>query len=98
MNTEDVEIGKLVRHEFSRRPVDITRVDIQVTNGRVVFGGVLLTLRDRPDVNLESELELIMKQLMRVRRIKEVTSNMRLMEKDNSKEEVSARGRTRGAH
>lgn len=95
MNAEDAEIIRNVRREFGRRPVDATRLDIQVVSGRVTLAGILGTLRDQPDINLKDEMELMMKLLQRDRLIKEVSNNARLIQPEKVHEDENARGRSR---
>ncbi len=95
MNAEDAEIIRTVRREFGRRPVDATRLDIQVVSGRVTLAGILCTLRDQPGINLKDEVELLMKMLQRDRMIKEVSNNARLIQPEKAHEEEHSRGRSR---
>jgi len=95
MNAIDAEIIRTVRREFGRRPVDATRLDIQVVSGRVTLGGILTTLRDQRDINLKDEVDTVMKLLMRDRLIKEVSNSARLIEAEKVQEEENTRGRSR---
>lgn len=95
MNAVDVEIARAVRREFGKRPVDCTRLDIQVSQGRVSLSGILGKLRDQPDVNLKDELTMVMKQLSRERLIKEVQEMVRLVEPQKETEDHNTRGRMR---
>lgn len=95
MSPTDAEIVRNVRRECGRRPIDATRLDIQVVNGRVTLSGIIGTLRDQPDINLKDEMDLIMKLMMRDRLIKEVSCNARLIQPEKKEEETGGRGRTR---
>lgn len=95
MNAEDAEIIRAVRREFGRRPLDATRLDIQVVAGRVTLAGIVGTLRDHPDINLKDEMELLMKMLMRDRLIKEISNNARLIQPEKVHEDTNTRGRSR---
>lgn len=95
MNAEDAEIIRAVRREFGRRPLDATRLDIQVVSGRVTLAGIVGTLRDQPDINLRDEMELLMKMLTRDRLIKEVSNNARLIQPEKAHEDENTRGRSR---
>lgn len=95
MTAEDAEIIRTVRREFGRRPVDATRLDIQVVSGRVTLAGILGTLRDQPEINLKDEMELMIKLLQRDRMIKEVSNNARLIQPEKAHEDENTRGRSR---
>lgn len=95
MNSVDAEIARNVRREFGRRPVDATRLDVQVAQGRVSLAGIVTTLRDQRAVNLKEEMALITKQLMRERQIREVQDLVRLIQVEKEVEEKNTRGRVR---
>lgn len=98
MTAEDAEIIRNIRRELSRRPIDPTRADIQVVHGRVTLAGVITTLRDKPNVDLQFEMDMFQKQLSRDRMIKEVAVMCRLIQPDKEGEDTNTRGRTRGTH
>ncbi len=98
MTAEDAEIIRTIRRELSRRPLDPTRADIQVVHGRVTLAGIVTTLRDKPDTNLQHEMDLLQKLLMRDRMIKDVSINVRLIVPEKEDEATNTRGRTRGNH
>ncbi len=95
MNSVDVEIARLVRREFARRPVDSTRLDVQSAQGKVSLAGIVTTLRDQRDINLKEEIALITKQLMRDRLVREVQDSLRLIQTEKEQEEANSRGRLR---
>ncbi len=95
MNAVDVEIARTVRREFGKRPVDTTRLDIQVAQGRVSLGGIVGRLRDQPNVSLKDEVAMVVKLLMRDRMIKEVQEMVRLIETEKEEEDTNTRGRMR---
>lgn len=43
---KDIETTKMVRKEFNKRPLDITRCDIRVTHGVVYVRGLIQPMRD----------------------------------------------------
>lgn len=96
MTAEDAEIIRTIRRELSRRPVDATRLDIQVVHGRVTLAGIIAPARDRPDTNVQHELEVLQKLLMRERMVKDVSLNARIIIPEKEDETTSTRGRTRG--
>ncbi len=98
MTSEDAEIIRNIRRELGRRPLDPTRTDIQVVHGRVTLAGIITTLRDKPDTNLQHEMDLLQKLLMRDRMIKDVSINVRIVLPEKEDETTSTRGRTRGGH
>ena len=99
MNAVDVEIARTVRREFGKRPVDATRLYIQVSQGRVSLGGVLGRLRDQPNVDLKEEIVMVIKQLGRDRNIREVQDVVRLIQPEKEHEDTNTRGRMRpGRH
>ena len=89
MNAADAALARLVRHELSKRPMEATRVDVIVLQGRVTLGGVVTRLRDQPDVDLQSELDRVQKQIMRGRDVKEVSVMVRIVEEEEAKEDHS---------
>ena len=96
MNSVDAELIRNIRREFGKRPVDTTRLDIQVTNGRVSLGGMLCRLRDQPTVTLEDEMAKIEKIFTRHPLVKSFTSGVRIMKDDDrDKEQEDSRGRIR---
>ncbi|MBV9849426.1 MAG: hypothetical protein JO250_07045 [Armatimonadetes bacterium] len=96
MNAVDAAIIRNIRREMGKRPIDPTRVDIQVVNGRVSLGGVVTHLRDQPDVDLKSEMDMIQKMIMRDPKVSDVAVNVRLREaEEQKKEEPDSRGRMR---
>ena len=98
MTAEDAEIIRTIRRELGRRPIDPTRVDIQVVQGRVTLAGVITTLRDKPNVDLQFEMEMFQKQLSRDRMVREIAVMCRLIQPDKEDENSNTRGRTRGTH
>jgi hypothetical protein len=95
MNSLDAAIVRNVRRELSKRPFESARVDVQVVAGRVTLGGVITRLRDQPDINLKSEMDMVQKQIMRDRTVKEVSTTVRLVEEAVIKEDHDSRGRMR---
>lgn len=95
MNAVDAAIIRNVRRELGKRPLEATRVDVQSVNGKVTLGGVATRLRDQPDVNLKSEMDLLQKLIMRDRTVREVAVNVRLVEEQVVKEDHDTRGRMR---
>ena len=91
----DAAIIRNVRRELSKRPFEATRVDVSVTNGRVTLGGVITRLRDQPDINLKSEMDLVQKLIMRDRDVREVSAMVRLIEEVAEKDDHDTRGRMR---
>lgn len=100
MTPEDAEIIRSVRREMNKRPMDISRVDIQTGKGHVVLAGTIATPRDQPNVDLAFEIGMLTKQLMRDSMIRSVRSEMRLVVPEKKEEgKDDARGRMRhGAH
>jgi hypothetical protein len=95
MNAMDAAIIRNVRRELSKRPFEATRVDVAVNQGRVTLAGVITRLRDQPDVNLKSEMDLVQKLIMRDRNVREVSHMVRLVEEIVDKEDNDTRGRVR---
>jgi len=61
MTGPDAELGRYVRREFNRRPVDSTRLEIQVIGGRIYLSGTIANLRSQPGVPLQEEILLVEK-------------------------------------
>jgi hypothetical protein len=99
MNAQDAELTRIIRREFAKRPMDITRIDIQCTNGRVSLSGVVTNLRDQPTINLRDEMAIIDKMLMRHQMVRQYSNMARLIQFDDGQEvEVDPRGRMRPGH
>jgi len=100
MNSTDAELMRTIRREFSRRPVDITRMDIQVTMGRVILGGTLTNLRDQPLIDLKEELTVLEKILIRNPLVKQLAVQCRInqVEIKEKEGEGGARGKMRHGH
>jgi hypothetical protein len=96
MNSVDAELIRAIRREFGKRPVDTTRLDIQVTNGRVIIGGTLANLRDQPTISLKDEITFLEKILMRNSLVKQLSMQCRLNQMEmKEKDEDGGRGRMR---
>jgi hypothetical protein len=95
MNALDAAIIRTVRRELGKRHFDANRVDIQAHAGRVTLTGVATRLRDQPDANLKSEMDMLQKLCMRDRNIQDVVINVRLVEEEAVKEEHDSRARVR---
>ena len=96
MNAVDAELIRLIRREFGKRPVDTTRLDIQVTNGRVILGGTVTNLRDQPLVNLSDEMTMLEKILSRNILVKQLAVQVRINQVEiKEKEGDGGRGKMR---
>ena len=96
MNAADAEIMRNIRRELAKRPMDVTRLDLQVVHGRVMMGGIVSRLRDHPNADIQSELDMLIKILSRDRLIKDVTSGVRVLKEENKpSEDTNTRGRMR---
>jgi hypothetical protein len=95
MNSIDAAIIRNVRRELGKRPFESTRVDVQSVNAKITLAGVATRLRDQPDINLKSEMDLLQKLIRRDRNVKEVTINVRLIEEQAVKDDNDPRGRHR---
>ena len=100
MNSLDAELIRTLRREFSRRPVDTTRLDIQVTSGRVIIGGTLANLRDQPLVDLKEEMVMLEKIMIRNPMVKQLAIQCRFnqMEIKEKEGEGGPRGKMRHGH
>lgn len=96
MNSVDAELMRTIRREFSKRPVDTTRLDVQVVSGRVTLGGTVTNLRDQPLVDLKEELTMIEKILMRNSLVKQLSMQCRINQVEvKEKENEGPRGKMR---
>jgi hypothetical protein len=100
MNALDAELSRIIRRELSKRPMDITRIDIQCTNGRVSIGGIVTNLRDQPTINLRDEMSIVDKMLARNQLVRQYSNMARLIQigEGDDQEQGSARGRMRPHH
>lgn len=96
MTGADAEIARTVRRELSKRPIDSSLIDVSVKAGRVTLAGRVAQLRDKPDVNVRSEMELVEKLISRDRLVKEFFNQTHIqIEHDDENEEKDTRGRMR---
>lgn len=96
MNALDAELIRAIRRELAKRPVDTTRMDLQVTNGRVIIGGTISNLRDSPNVDLREELAIVEKIFSRNSLVKQLTVSVRFNQAEvEKKEHDGGRGRMR---
>lgn len=95
MTGTDAEIIRTIRRELGKRPVDATRVDIQVVGGRVTIGGTLGFKREVLNVSLEAEMEIVQKVVTRDRLVREFTNQLNYARRHDTEEETNARGRSR---
>lgn len=96
MNATDVEILRTIRREMGKRPIDFTRLDLQVCNGRVTLGGSVTRRREHPTVDVKSEVDMLIKIITRDRLIKEVGNSIRVFQEEDTKNDHDSRGRVRG--
>ena len=96
MTGADAEIARTVRRELSKRPIDTSLVDVSVKAGRVTLAGRVAPLRDQPDVNVRSEMELVEKLAMRDRLVKEFFNQVHYqLQHEDKEDETDTRGRMR---
>ena len=98
MTASDAEIIRNIRREFGKRPVDTTRLDVQVLNGKVTLGGTIAHLRNAPNVSLQAEVEVIHRLITRDRLVREVFDQLnyaRSEEEKSANDHVTTRGRSR---
>ncbi len=95
MNSTDVELLRALRREFGKRPIDVTRLDIQVSQGRVIVAGQIANLRDQPLINLHDEFAIVEKIFSRHPLCKSFTTQVRLIQADVKDEHDDPRGRLR---
>ncbi len=81
MKAADINMRRTVRRELGRRPVESSRVEIEVRDGHITLTGSLTRLPSRPGVNLQRELDSLTQMLMRDRKVRDVTSRLLLREK-----------------
>jgi len=63
MAMEDAHQTRQVMRELCRRYVDMTQIDVHVVAGVCYMRGVMAKLRNHPEIDLESEAEIIQKIL-----------------------------------
>lgn len=97
MNTADAELMRWIRREFAKRPIDITRLDIQVVCSRVSIGGQLFNLRDQPTIDVREEFNIIEGILVKNTQIRSLSVQVRIIQAEHNKEEHEGRGRLRHA-
>ena|SRR5271157_2892823 len=96
MNAFDVEITRNIRRELGKRAIDPTRMDIQVVNGHVTFAGTVAPLRSVPNVDLQYEMDQLMRILTKEPLIKDIQNGVKFIFPEDRKEDHSkARGRMR---
>lgn len=100
MTPEDAEIIRNIRREIGKRPIDASRMDIQSVKGRVTLAGIVGATRESTDTNVQHELDMLAKLLMRDRLVKEVSLAARIVQpdKEDKEHEDGGRGRMRNPH
>jgi hypothetical protein len=96
MNAVDAELIRSIRREFGKRPVDTTRLDLQVSNGKVILGGTVANTRDQPLVVLKDEMNYLERIFLRNPMVRQLTIQVRFNQNEAKKDgEGDARGRLR---
>lgn len=97
MTPEDAEIGRNVRRELSKRPIDSTMIDVQVKNGNITLAGRIMHIRDDKGANLRTEIDIVMKNMTRERMVRGFFDQMQYVVEhdDNDEKEKNSRGRMR---
>jgi hypothetical protein len=95
MNALDAELVRDIRREVGKRPINATRLDIEVVNGRVFLGGMVTPMRSQPDAILKDEMHAIEKIFIRDRRVKALSSTVRVIQEAEEHETHDSRGRMR---
>ncbi len=95
MTGVDAELGRYVRREFNRRPIDVTRLEIQVVGGRIYLSGTIASLRSQPGVPLVEEVALVEKLISQHRDARGVFNQARLSQ---AKQEDTQHGPHRVGH
>lgn len=97
MTPEDAEIGRNVRRELSKRPIDSTMIDVSVKNGSITLSGRIMHIRDEKSANLRAEIDHVMKNMMRERIVRGFFDQMQYVVEhdDDSEKEKNSRGRMR---
>ena len=96
MTPEDAEVMRMVRRELSKRSMDTGQMDIQVKAGKVTLAGRVLHYRDERGVDLRSEINIVIKNLMADRLVKAVFDQVHcVVDQDAGEKEHNARGRMR---
>ena len=97
MTPEDAEIGRNVRRELGKRPIDATMIDVQVKNGNITLTGRIMHTKEEKSVNLHSEIDFVMKNVTRERMVRGFFDQMQYVVEfdDGSEKEKNSRGRMR---
>jgi osmotically-inducible protein OsmY len=77
MALEDAYQTRAVKHELTRRNVDMSDVDVRVIHGICYLRGTKSKFRSHPEVDLEQEGEVIRKVIRQVRGIRNVVWEVR---------------------
>ena len=75
MAKEDKEVQRLVQREFAKRPLDISRMTVYSSRGVVYLNGQISVMRGH-DINLQDELDAVMKTLRQRPGVRDVISNL----------------------
>jgi len=75
----DAEMARYVRREFGRRPLESTRLEIQVVQGRIYLSGTLAPLRSQPAVHIEDEIAIVEKVISQHRDFRALFNNCRVV-------------------
>lgn len=80
MPVDDAQMTRMIQREISRRYVDSSNLDVKAIHGVVYLRGILKALRGH-DVNLEQELEVILRVVRSKPGIREVIADVDLEHK-----------------
>ena len=93
--TEELELIRTIRREFAKRPIDSTRLEVQVIRGRVYLSGVVATIREEGGVDLKVEVAGLIERLSKIPIVKQVICDAKLNE-EKKREAPQAQGRVPG--
>jgi osmotically-inducible protein OsmY len=77
MALEDAYQTRAVKHELTRRNVDLSGVDVRVFHGVCYISGTMSKFRSHPEVDLDHEAEVIRKVIRGIRGIRDVVWEVR---------------------
>ena len=77
MALEDAYQTRQVKHELTRRNVDMSEVEVRVIHGVCYMQGTMTKFRSHPEVDLDHEAEVIRKVIRGIHGIRDVVWEVR---------------------
>lgn len=83
---EELELARTIRREFSKRPIDSTRLEITCIRGRIYLSGTLSFDKEQGNesVRVKDEVAYLVQLIQRLPPVKQVIVECRMKERDSA--------------